>query len=362
MRNGPKPLPFQLAMASMAAAGMAGGSAFDAQTLQSFFAGIQKYQKHEFRRHMPPLPCVWEEGQAKLYFSKALPVAQTHKTPVVLVPSMVNKADILDLLPNRSLLRWLSSQGFDAYLFDWGTTTQDEAQANIDSALQNRLLPALESIGKPVLLLGYCMGGLVGAAAATLRPDAIKGLLLLATPWNFHDKLGALKARMSLMKPMAIPYMTQYRQLPESWMQAVFATLDPEGSIRKFSSFANMADGDEREKIFIAVEDWLNEGVDLPADIATLCMEEWYEDNKPFLGAWEVCGRNIRAQDIRLPTFVVAAAADKIVPSESAMAFAQQRTKCDTLLCQTGHVGLIASKDVIKQVWQPMAEWFAVQQ
>lgn len=361
MRNGPKPLPFQLTMASMAAAGMAGGTVFEAATLQNFFAGIQKYQKHGFKRVMPPLPCVWEAGEARLFYAPAAPKA-THNTPVFIIPSMVNKSDILDLLPGRSLLRWLSSQGFDTYLFDWGRPTQDSAQSSLDDATEKRLLVALESVGRPALLLGYCMGGLVAAAAAALRPGQVKGLVLLATPWNFHDQLGALKARMALMKPMAIPYMTQYHQLPESWMQAVFATLDPEGSIRKFASFANMEEGDEREQIFIAVEDWLNEGVDLPANIALTCMEEWYESNKPFTGEWAVCATPVRAQDIKAPTFVVAAQADKIVPLESALAFAQQRTKCDKLVCQTGHVGLIAGKNVVEQVWKPMAQWFALQQ
>ena len=48
MRSGPKPLPFQLGMASLASAGLAGGEVFDAQTLQDFFRGIQKYQAYDF--------------------------------------------------------------------------------------------------------------------------------------------------------------------------------------------------------------------------------------------------------------------------------------------------------------------------
>lgn len=361
MRNGPKPLPFQLGMASMAAAGMAGGTVFDAQTLQAFFSGIQKYQKHTFKRNVPALPVVWRGGEAQLYHAKAEGM-DVHKTPVFLVPSMINKSDILDLLPDRSLLRWLSSQGFDVYLFDWGQPVEDADQKSLDTAILNRLVPAIGAVGGPVLLMGYCMGGLLSAAVSTLRPDLIRGLLLLATPWNFHDEKGALKARLSLMKPMALPYMKQHNHLPESWMQAVFATLDPESSIRKFASFARMEDGDGKEKIFVAVEDWLNDGIHLPADIATTCMDEWYEQNTPFLGEWVVGGQKIRAQDIKVPTFVMAARDDKIVPMDSALGFADLRTKCDRLVCPTGHVGLIAGNKVVEQVWKPMADWFATQQ
>jgi len=359
-RSGPKPLPFQLSMASLAAAGMAGGTRFSEETLQKFFKGIQKYQGHPFRRNMPELPAVWSAGEARLL--RAGTGGARHKTPIVLIPSMVNKSDILDLLQERSLLRWLAGQGFDAYLFDWGQAAHDEGQQDANIAMTERLIPALESLGGPVLLLGYCMGGLFAAAASTLRPDLVQGCVMLATPWNFHDEKAALKNRLTLMRPTALPYMKQYNRLPESWMQAVFATLDPEGSIRKFSAFADMAEGDKREEIFMAVEDWLNEGLDLPAGIAMMCMEEWYEQNLPYKGEWEVCGKPIRAGDIKVPTLVVAAKEDKIVPLDSALAFADQRVKGERVVVSTGHVGLIAGGKAIKDVWTPIAEWFALQQ
>lgn len=360
MRIGPKPLPFQLGMASMASAGLAGGTAFSDDTLQDFFKGIQKYQRHSFKRAMPELTVFWQAGEARLL--SAQQDTYIYDVPVVLVPSMVNGSEILDLLPDRSLLRWLAGQGFNSYLMDWGQPAQDAEQTDINTAMAERLIPAIESLGKPVLLLGYCMGGLFSAALASLRPDLVKGVLLLATPWNFHDAKGALKARLQLMKPMALPYMKQYQRLPESWMQAVFATLDPEGSIKKFASFANMQEGDPREQVFVAVEDWLNEGLDLPAGIASMCMDDWYENNLPHKGAWTVMGQEIVAQNIKVPTFVVAAKEDRIVPLDSALAFAEQRTKGDRLVCNTGHVGLIAGRNVVDDIWKPMAEWLAAQQ
>lgn len=361
MRNGPKPLPLQLGMASMAAAGLAGGTQFDAAILQDFFLGIKKYQGHDFKREMPPLSVVWQDGQARLLRSPAQN-DMGYNTLVVVIPSMINKSDILDLLPERSFVRWLSSQGFDVYMLDWGAPSMDEGQQSIDSIITHKIIPAIESIGLPVFLMGYCMGGVFCAAASYLRPDLFKGLLLLATPWNFDDKAGALKARLSLMKPMALPYMRQHGQLPDSWMQAVFATLDPESSIRKFSSFARMKEGDSRERIFVAVEDWLNDGVDIPSNIARICMDDWYENNAPYKGEWVVCGQTIHAKDIKTPTFVVAASQDKIVPIDSSIAFAEQRLKCDRLVCNTGHIGLMAGSKVVEQVWTPISEWFAAQQ
>lgn len=360
MRLGPKPLPFQLGMASLASAGLAGGTHFDPETLQAFFKGIQKYQSYPYERNIPALRSVWSAGTASLYICP--PTERKYSIPIVLIPSMVNKADILDLLPDRSLVRWLAGQGFEVYLFDWGTPRDDPGQQDCSKAMDERLLPALRSIGKEVQLLGYCMGGLFAAATCTLLPEIVRGAVFLAMPWNFHDQAAALKARMTIMKPMAVPYMKQYHHLPESWMQAVFATLDPEGSIRKFSSFATMPDNDPRADMFVAVEDWLNNGVDLPAGIAAECMDQWYEENRPYKGEWTVCHKNVSARSLRTPTFVVAASEDRIVPPDSALAFADQRVKGDRLICKTGHVGLIAGRSAMGDIWKPIADWFAVQQ
>ena len=117
-----------------------------------------------------------------------------------------------------------------------------------------------------------------------------------------------------------------------------------------------------REAVFVAVEDWLNEGLDLPAGIASMWKDDRYENNLPYKGEWIVAGKTITAKNIKVPTFVVAAKDDRIVPLDSALAFADQRVKGDRLICATGHVGLIAGRSVFADIWKPMSDWFAAQQ
>lgn len=346
-------------MASLASTGAAGGTVFDAATLQDFFKGIQKYQGHSFERPPHDLQTTWQGGQARLLSGKT--ASGGRGTPVVLVPSMINKSDILDLLPDRSLLRWLSAHGFETHLYDWGIPVEDAGQADFDCAVKDRLAPALESLGRPAIVLGYCMGGLFASALATIRPDLVKAMILLAAPWNFHAGNQYLKNRLSIMAPMAGPYMAQYGRLPESWMQAVFASLDPESTIRKFSGFAKMED-EAKEALFVAVEDWLNDGIDLPSGIGKLCLTPWYENNDPFEGRWQVCGKTVSASAITMPTLVIAAKGDRIVPKESALAFAQQADGAKSIVCNTGHIGLLAGSKAVEQVWKPIADWCAAHQ
>jgi polyhydroxyalkanoate synthase subunit PhaC len=368
IRNGPKPLHVHMGMASLAALGLAGGQVFDEKTLQQYFKGIQKYQTHGFQREPQTLTPVWQAGQARLL----APVSDLSKykgkatCPIVLIPSMVNTSDILDLLPDKSFLRWIAAHGLEVYLFDWGKPIEDDGQASFAAALKTRLIPALQSLGRPVTTSGYCMGGLFSIAAAALSPASIKSLGLLATPWNFHDQKGYLKNRLSVMAPVLMPYLKQHNRLPDLWMNGIFATLDPQGTIQKFASFADMKDS-AKESLFVAVEDWLNDGVDLSADIATTCVIDWYGENKPFLGTWDLDGHVIQAQAIAQPALVITGQDDRVVPPESALGYAAQRDGVgnlltQTLVCPTGHLGLMAGNRAKEMVWKPVVDWCAAQQ
>ena len=346
-----------LGMASLATAGGAGTGIFSPEDRLAFFEGIKKYQAHHYKRDMPGLINRWQLGGATL---SALP--DQSGPPVVLVPSMINRSDILDLMPQRSLVRWLAGHGHNTHLFDWGNPAVDPGQSDFEQALQRRLVPALKELQQPAVLIGYCMGGLFALAAAALYPDLVRGVVLLATPWNFHDEAGALRARLSLMQPLAMPFMAQYNRLPESWMQATFATLDPESSVRKFAAFARMAPENPGVEMFVAVEDWLNNGVDLPAGIARTCFDEWYRDNDPYNECWKVGGQTVSAGAIKARTCVIAARQDKIVPLDSALAFASQRAKCDTIICDTGHIGLLTGRNAPAEIWPRLSDWLTGQQ
>lgn len=358
-----------MGMASIASLGLAGGQVFDEHILQQYFKGIQKYQTHDFQRKPQALTTVWQAGEARLL---APPSAiSMHKngtgSPIVLIPSMVNTSDILDLLPDISFLRWISAHGLEVYLFDWGKPTDDDGQTGFTAALKNRLIPALQSLGRPVLTIGYCMGGLFSIAASNISADSIKAMALLATPWNFHDQKGYLKNRLSVMSPVLLPYLKQYNRLPESWVQGIFATLDPEGTIKKFAAFATQKDP-QKEALFVAVEDWLNDGVDLSANIAHTCVVDWYGENKPYLGTWALDdGQPILATAIPQPVLVITGQDDRVVPPKSALAFAQQRKGLEgritqTLICPTGHIGLMAGNRAKEMVWKPVVDWCAAQQ
>src|SRR5690349_18265489 len=89
-RRGPRPLLLHLASGSERPSSPAG---LDEELL----AGIAAYRRHPYFRDLPDPPAVWSEGETRLLdYGGSGP-------PVLFVPSLINRAYVLDLMRNRSM-------------------------------------------------------------------------------------------------------------------------------------------------------------------------------------------------------------------------------------------------------------------
>src|ERR1700730_3414824 len=70
---------------------------------QSYLAGLEAYRRHPYRRSNEAPPVLWRKGTTRL-----LDYGGDTAGPVILVvPSLINRLYVLDLLPERSFLRYL---------------------------------------------------------------------------------------------------------------------------------------------------------------------------------------------------------------------------------------------------------------
>ena len=56
--------------------------------------------------------------------------------------------------------------------------------------------------------------------------------------------------------------------LPVDMLQTLFAALDPDGIAQKFRHFSTLDPNSDAATRFVALEDWLNDGVPLAAPVA----------------------------------------------------------------------------------------------
>ncbi len=281
--------------------------------------------------------------------------------PVLFVPSLINRGYILDLTQRRSLLRDLAKRGFRPLLIDWGAPGDLEAAFSLNDYVSGRLLRAVEAAtdncNQPVALAGYCMGGTLALGLAAIRPDLFSALVFLATPWDFHAMDQSKTRMLEAMIPTIEKMLEVKSTLPVDVLQAMFASLNPQLTASKFRAFASFDKRSARARKFVALEDWINDGVPLAGPTAKDCLEGWYVMNNPGRGKWKVAGINVIPEHIELPSFVILPTLDHIVPSGSALPLAEKLPNSSCLKIRAGHIGMVAGSKAVGTLYSPLAKW-----
>jgi poly(3-hydroxyalkanoate) synthetase len=328
---------------------------------QALIAGIAAYRRHPWRRTLPDPPAIWEEGASRLLDYGKTAGDQAGGQPVLFVPSLVNRSYVLDLAPGRSMLRWLAGAGVHPLLLDWGWPGALERTFTITDYIAGRLERAMvasaDAVGEPVVLAGYCMGGTLAVAAARRRPDLLAALALLAAPWDFHAADAERAQGLARMMPLFEPMLGFSNALPIDVIQTLFALLDPVGVAAKYRGFAKLPQQGGRAELFVALEDWLNDGVPLPAAVARECLGGWYGENTPGKGTWRVAGLAVDPSELATPTFVAVPARDRIVPPESARPLARLIPGAELHEPASGHIGMAAGTTAEAALWRPLRDW-----
>jgi len=333
--------------------------------LATLAGGIEAYRRHPWRRDLADPPALWREGSSRLLDYGAVAAGAARGQPVLVVPSLINRAYVLDLTAERSLLRWLAARGLRPLLLDWGRPSAEERAFTLTDYVTGRLARALDALlaeaETPPVVLGYCMGGLLALGLALARQGDLAGLALLATPWDFHAD-NAPHARMAAASlPLVAPLLEVAGEMPVDLLQALFASLDPQLVVRKFLAFGRLDPTGRKAAEFVALEDWLNDGVPLAAPVARECLARWYGDNATARGQWRLAGRVVDPGALDLATLCVIPAQDRIVPPASALALAEAIPGARRLEPAVGHIGMVVSAQAERQVWEPLLTWIREQ-
>jgi len=333
--------------------------AVDAQgraLLGAMLDGIQAWRGFPRQPRPAEPPSIWREGTTRL-----LDYAPQGDRPVLVIPSLINRAYILDLTEEGSLLRFLAAQGLRPLLVDWGAPGPIERGFDI-AAYMLRLRKALLRAnaiaeGKPVPVLGYCMGGTLAVGLAAQAGAGVASLALMAAPWDFHADRPEQARAVAAFASLHAPLWTALGEVPVDMLQGCFAALDPFLAVRKFARFATVDPASPSARAFVALEDWLNDGVPMAAPAALEAMTGWYGANRPALLAWRLGGEVVDPARIDVPALALIPAADRIVPPETALALARSLPRVQVIRPGSGHIGMVVGRGMRETVWQPLASF-----
>jgi poly(3-hydroxyalkanoate) synthetase len=163
---------------------------------------------------------------------------------------------------------------------------------------------------------------------------------------------------LAALLPALEPLMEATGTLPVDALQMLFVVLDPFGVAERYRGFGRLDPAAARVRRFVALEDWLNDGVPLAAPAARECPAGWYGANTPARGAWRIAGLPVDPAAWRGPAFLAIPAWDRIVPPGSAAALSEHLGGRVEVHCPaTGYIGMAAGTGAEAALWQPLLRW-----
>jgi len=312
-----------------------------------------------------PADVVHRENKWRLLRYRPAAVGVTKKTPIVLVPSLINRHYVLDLLPEKSFAGYLVQQGHEVYAIDWGTPSDEDRFISFDDVCDRYLgratrIAARGSERGAAHLLGYCLGGTLTAIYAAARPEHVASLAVLAAPVRFDDD-GLLSAWTRSPSFDVGRVVDAMGNVPWQLMQSAFHLLRPTLSASKLVNFLDRAWTDESLDGFMALETWGNDNVSFPGECYRRYIEELYRGDALVKGTFSLSGTPARLEAIECPTLAVTFEHDNIVPWKSAAELIERVGSEDKerVHLPGGHVGAVVSQKASKTLWPTLSAWWS---
>ena len=293
-----------------------------------------------------PHDVVFERGNLKLLKYRGV---KTQANPVVIIPSLINRHYILDLLPGRSLVEAFVNAGFETYMLAWGHPPASDQFLSPEDLFELRILKAIDAAGDRVHLVGQCLGGTLAAIAALKAPEKIASLSLLTAPLNFEDS-GQLGAWAQTENFDVDALIEAYGNVPAAMLQTSFQFLKPSMPFTKYRKLFERRRDEDFIVNFAAMELWANDAISFPGLCYKFLIEELYRKNE--INLW---GRRFDLADLKMPVLDAMALGDHIVPPTTRLAAEGDNITRRDL--HGGHIGGVIGAQARKTFWPEWIEW-----
>jgi polyhydroxyalkanoate synthase len=319
-----------------------------------------------------------EEDEIELADGSRMPIERNrHPIPLVLVPPLGVTTETFDLMPNRSLARYMSARGFKTYLIDWGKPEKRHAHLGMKDYADVMMSQALEKIRKhsgveQVSLMGWCMGGLLCLLHAGLKKDPrIVNIVTIASPIDLRG--GGMVAGVAQVLNTPAKLIRKYTDfrlhqldpvklhLPAWTTTLAFKLTDPIGSVTTYWDLITRLWDREFVESHSTTSHYLNNMLVYPAGMVQDMIVRVAVDNKLAAGEIEVGKKISRFKNISASMLVFAGDTDVLVPSPIAKRIMDLVPTTDKrfAIAPGGHMGVILGSKAQTHVWSESAAWLA---
>jgi len=309
-----------------------------------------------------PKELVYEEDKLKLYHYKQEGKV-TCRVPVLIVYALVNRQYMLDLQPDRSIVRNLLQHGMDLYIIDWGYPTKADMYLTLDDYINGYLNNCVDHIRKTtkndrINLMGICQGGTFSGIYSALYPQKVKNLVTLVAPFDFSTNDGLL---FNWAKHMNVDALVDaYRVIPGDFLNAGFLMLMPFTlNIRKYVDMLDVIEDKEKLLNFLRMEKWIFDSPGQAGECLRQFIKDCYQENKLVKGELKVGDRVVDLKDITMPLLNIYASADHLVPPAATKPLNDLVGTADKTLYEFkgGHIGVFVGSKSQKELAPAISQW-----
>jgi polyhydroxyalkanoate synthase len=307
---------------------------------------------------------VWSCGKTTLYRYQQLPavVPSPGARPLLICFALVNRPYVLDLQPDRSLVRRLLEAGLPVYLIDWGEADDSDRRIDLEQYIKVHLGGSVQAVlrehgGTALDLLGVCQGGVLSLCYTALFPQTVANLITLTTPVDFHTPDNLLS---KWVRGIDTQLIEASGNVPGELLNTLFLALMPFRLTQE--KYVRLLSGNPDQRAvedFVRMEKWIFDSPPQAAAALAQFVRWFYQDNRLLRGTLELGGRPVRLADIRQPLLNLYALQDHIVPAAASAVLGAHVGSRDYSECAiaTGHIGMYVSRAAREQIPARIVGW-----
>jgi polyhydroxyalkanoate synthase len=314
-----------------------------------------------------PSEVVYREDKLSLLHYLPLREGAVVSPPVLVVYALINKPYILDLQPDRSVVRALLDAGLDVYMIDWGTPTPGDLGLTLGDYVDGYIDRCVDVVARisgaeRVNLFGYCMGGTLSVMYAALHPERVRNLIIMAAPVDADTDDGLLHIWSRREWYDADRIVDTLGNVPADFINLGYNILDPlMNNMGKVIHLMDIIDDEEAVLNFFRMERWIGDGIPVAGESFRQFIKDIYQDNLLVMGRMRLDGRRVDLRRIDMPLLLIIGERDHLVPPASTRPLldAVSSTDKESREIRAGHIGLSVGSRAHRELWPGVAEWLA---
>ena len=318
-----------------------------------------------------PATLIDEGPQRSVYRYLPLQTAARDRdaAPVLLVPPLAAPAICFDLRRGCSLAEHLLQTGRPTYLVDYGAINFSDRTLGLEHWIEDVIPNAVRAAsadagGRPVKLVGWCLGGIMAALALCAETDLpVESIALVASPFDF--------SKVPLVAPIRpIAAVTQGRgvTLLYSLMGGAPAPLVKRGYqlagidkylMKPWTVATNLHRRDLLAQIE-AVDAFMNRMHAYPGRTFGQLYHRFFRTNDLADGRLALTGRTLRLDDLRVPLLAVAGGGDGIAPVAACHHVGDLVPNAPSVRLEVapgGHLGVLTGRAARATTWVLLDEF-----